>query len=62
MSDEPTGVEPWVSISVVGDAWEVQVNPNTREYRHRRLAPPWQLGRVDEWSPGRPPTGVHGPN
>ena len=53
--------EEWVSISAIGDPWEVEMNVMTDQnsrnrYRYRTA----NLGRYrTEWESGRPPTGVH---
>ncbi|CAN0476576.1 unnamed protein product [Phaeothamnion confervicola] len=53
--------QQWVSVSALGDPWEVEMNMNAEpdsrfRYRYRSA----MFGRIrTEWEPGRPPTGVH---
>lgn len=48
--------EEWISVSVVGDPWEVELEINSDRYRYRSA----MFGQLrTEWSYGRPPTGFH---
>jgi hypothetical protein len=49
-------MEEWISVSVVGDPWEVEMEIYSSRYRFRSA----MFGRLrTEWSYGRPPTGAH---
>ncbi|MEH2517351.1 hypothetical protein V1279_002924 [Bradyrhizobium sp. AZCC 1610] len=46
----------WISVSVYGDPWEVEMDIHSDRYRYRSA----MFGRIrTEWSYGRPPTGAH---
>jgi hypothetical protein len=46
----------WISVSVIGDPWEVKMQPDSRRYRYRSA----MFGQIrTEWAYGRPPTGFH---
>jgi hypothetical protein len=48
--------EEWISVSVIGDPWEVELEIHSDRYRYRSA----MFGRIrTEWAYGRPPTGFH---
>jgi hypothetical protein len=61
MSEHPDDF--WISVSVVGDSWEVEINtttlPNASEQRTWRYRSAMFGNLRTDWAYGKPPTGAH---